>query len=194
MDNKENTYCIYIHINTINKKVYIGQTKLKPYSKRWGKEGAYYKECPYFWQAIQKYGWSAFTHNILEDNLSLEQANEKEKYYIQKYNATNLNYGYNLSEGGYNSKMTEETKKKISEALKGKKKTEETKKKISEHQHLKRKIKCIESQEIFDSITLAGQWAGLKNGNSILNFLAGKTQSAGKHPETNEKLHWEYVE
>lgn len=33
-------YCIYIHINKINNKVYIGQTSQFPPSKRWlGGEG-----------------------------------------------------------------------------------------------------------------------------------------------------------
>ena len=193
MKEKDNTYCIYIHTNKINKKVYIGQTKLKPYSKRWGKNGSYYSGCTYFYAAIQKYGWKNFEHNILEDNLTLTEANEKEKYYIQKYNSTDPNFGYNISKGGYNYIMSEDTKRKISEVCKGRKKSKQTKQKMSENQHLKRKIKCIETQEIFDSITSAGHWAGLTDGNSILNFLKGASKSAGKHPITKEKLHWEYI-
>lgn len=81
----------------------------------------------------------------------------KEQYYIKLYKSTNENFGYNLAVGGLNNNKTEEIKKKISKTLKGKPKSEEHKKNISKHQHLKRKIKCIETQEIFDSITLAGQ-------------------------------------
>ena len=192
MKNEKKNYCIYIHINTINQKVYIGQTKLQPYSKRWGKNGNYYKGCPYFWSAIQKYGWDNFEHNILEDNLSLEEANQKEKYYIQKYNSTNPNFGYNIFEGGYNHTMSNQTKEKISNTLKGIKRSEETKRKISEHQYLKRKIRCIETGQIFDSITEACKWANLKSHSSISNVLRGDSETAGKEPNTNKKLHWEY--
>lgn len=53
-----------------------------------------------------------------------------------------------------------------------------------------KKVRCIETGEVFDSITLAAEWAGVTSGISI--YLAGKQDSAGKHPETGEKLHWEY--
>ena len=93
-----NNYCIYIHRNKINNKVYIGQTCQKP-EKRWN-YGLGYKNSPYFFAAIQLYGWDNFSHEILETGLSLEQANEREQYYIEKYNSTNQKFGYNLNKGG----------------------------------------------------------------------------------------------
>lgn len=77
-------------------KSYIGQTI---YSKkiREGKDGKEYRECPVFYNAIQKYGIENFSYEILEecDNSLLD---EKEKYYIKKYDT--FNNGYNLTEGG----------------------------------------------------------------------------------------------
>lgn len=128
---KEKSYCIYIHINKINNKVYIGQTCQEP-EKRWGTQGSNYKRNPYFWSAIQKYGWENFEHNILERNLSLEEANEREQYWIKYYNSTNRNKGYNSQSGGNNYIMSEEQKKKISNALIGKPFSEEHKKNLSE--------------------------------------------------------------
>lgn len=91
-------YCIYLHRNKINGKVYIGQTCQKP-EKRWN-YGHGYKNCPRFYSAIVSYGWSNFEHIILENNLTSNEANEKEQYYIKKYNSQNPDLGYNLTEGG----------------------------------------------------------------------------------------------
>ena len=38
---EEKKYCIYMHKNTINGKVYVGQTCQKP-EDRWGKDGRNY--------------------------------------------------------------------------------------------------------------------------------------------------------
>ena len=78
------TYCIYKHILP-NQKVYIGQTC--DVKRRW-RACNYVGNC-FFYNAIQKYGWENITHEILEDNLTLEEANEKEKYYIALYQSTN---------------------------------------------------------------------------------------------------------
>ena len=42
--------------------------------QRW-QNGKHYKTCPYFYNAIEKYGWDNFEHIILQKNLSQEQAN-----------------------------------------------------------------------------------------------------------------------
>ena len=59
-------YCIYIHINKINNKVYIGQSH--NIQKRWMPSN--YKGCTKFYNAIKKYGWDNFQHKILIDNLT----------------------------------------------------------------------------------------------------------------------------
>ena len=85
-----------MHKNKINGKVYIGQTK-QSLKNRWS-NGYGYRECPKFWRAIQKYGWDNFEHIILEQGLTLDEANNKEQYYIKKYDA--IANGYNISIGG----------------------------------------------------------------------------------------------
>ena len=92
-------YIIYIYTNILNNKVYIGQTCLT-LEKRAGTNGKKYCKCKYFWNAIQKYGWQSFHSEILEDNLSKNEANEKEVLYISKFNSTNHSYGYNIKIGG----------------------------------------------------------------------------------------------
>ncbi len=93
-------YCIYLHRNKINNKVYIGQTKFgdNP-NKRW-QNGNGYKENISFYYDIQKYGWNNFEHIILENNLTLDESNKLEKQYISYYNSTNPSVGYNTMPGG----------------------------------------------------------------------------------------------
>ena len=113
----ESTYCVYMHKNKINGKIYIGQTCQNP-KQRW-REGEGYKSSSHFYSAIKKYGWSQFDHFILAENLTVEQANFLEMQYIKQFHSTDDNYGYNLQSGGKNYIMSEEHKKKISSALKG---------------------------------------------------------------------------
>lgn len=95
------TYLIYKHTNKINGKCYIGQTCQNP-EKRWCKHGSgYKKKQKKFWNAIEKYGWDNFTHDILYTGLTLEEANKLERELIKKYNS--IANGYNISEGGSNN-------------------------------------------------------------------------------------------
>lgn len=131
MEIKEKKWCVYIHTNKINGKKYVGQTCQDP-RKRWGKDGIGYKRNPYFWNAIQKYGWDSFTHEIIASNLTIDEANELEEKLIHSLDSMNPDCGYNMQSGGENRLHLEKTKQKIREAHKGKIVSEETKGKISE--------------------------------------------------------------
>ena len=138
MEIYNDTYCVYAHINKINGKIYVGQTCRKPES-RWGRDGSGYKEHPYFYHAIQKYGWNNFDHEIIASNLTKEEANNFEKLLIAKLNLLNHDRGYNLQEGGSSGRMLESTKQKLRELnsgenhpMYGKHLPESTKKKISD--------------------------------------------------------------
>ena len=90
-------YKVYVHVNKINGKIYIGQTK-QTLEQRY-KNG--YEHCRHFWNAIQKYGWDNFEHIILVDNLSLDMANILELVGIT-FNAYSLHY-YQVSLKSLNS-------------------------------------------------------------------------------------------
>ena len=129
-------YTVYQHKNKINNKSYFGITK-QEVEKRWGREGTNYKTSPYFYAAIQKYGWDNFEHIILFTNLTKDEACKKEQELIQSFNTMNRQFGYNSTSGGEAFTMNEETKQKISQALMGNKNglghvcSEEKKRKIS---------------------------------------------------------------
>ena len=111
-------YKVYIHYFP-NKKVYVGITKLQT-SDRW-RNGKGYKNQKFMYQAIQKYGWNNIKHEILFDNLSQEEAEQKERELIQKYKSNNAKYGYNIENGGNSKgKMSDSEKKKRSEKIRGK--------------------------------------------------------------------------
>jgi group I intron endonuclease len=128
-------YCLH---NSCNNKIYIGQT-VKSISKRMGSEGCGYRNCRHLYKALTKYGCENFYYEILVIAFSLEEANELEQYFIEKYDAANIDIGYNLKLGGANGKCSQETKDKISATLKdgkaywtGKHHSEETIKKLSD--------------------------------------------------------------
>ena len=63
-------YTVYKH-TAPNGKVYIGITS-HSIEGRWRKDGSGYKLNNHFWNAIQKYGWNNFKHEILFENLMKE--------------------------------------------------------------------------------------------------------------------------
>jgi group I intron endonuclease len=133
-------YIVYIHRNKINDKKYIGITK-RTTIERWGSNGQRYKRSnPYFYNAIEKYGWENFEHIIYAEGLSKNDACNIEIKLIKEYKTQEKEFGYNIESGGTSAHMSDETKQKISKALKGNKNgqgikcSEEKKKKISEAQ------------------------------------------------------------
>ena len=107
-------------------KVYIGQT-CQTLLERSKLDGSGYKKSVGFYNAIQKYGFDNFKKEILKDNLTSNEADYWEKYYIRKYNAMDKNYGCNCREGGSHGLWSDDIKRKISESHKGKHLTEDHK-------------------------------------------------------------------
>lgn len=110
----------YVYKHTFpNNKIYIGITAQDP-KRRWA-NGFGYKKQPYIYNAINKYGWNNIKHDILYSNLSKEEAENKEIELITKYKSNNVNFGYNVANGGnVIGTVSEKTKKQISKTLKGK--------------------------------------------------------------------------
>lgn len=60
--------------------------------------------------------------------------------------------------------------------------------------HMGKLVECIETGQLFPSTVEASKWAGLKSKSGVRECCVGIVKSAGKHPETGEKLHWRYHE
>ena len=52
-------------------------------------------------------------------------------------------------------------------------------------------VKCLETGEIFETFTAACNWCELKSTVCLTDYFNGKQGSAGQHPITKQKLHWE---
>ena len=112
-------YVVYRHIFPTGKS-YIGITCAVPYHRRW-RGGSGYCSQPKIYRALSKYGWDSVKHEILYENLSLDEANRLEQEAIAKYNS--VENGYNVSTGGggtFGIPCSEETKRKIGNANRGK--------------------------------------------------------------------------
>lgn len=108
---------IYLLTNNTNGKKYIGQTWADILESRAGNNGSAYKNSPYIFNAITKYGFENFSYELLEECDSQEEADLKEEFYIEKYQTRNPDIGYNIKNGGSHGKHSDESKLKISKSL-----------------------------------------------------------------------------
>lgn len=197
-------YCVYCHTNKTNGKKYIGLTCEKRPERRW-RNGKGYSYNDYFKNSIDLYGWDGFNHEIIKDNLTESEAKLLEKELIAKYNTTDRNFGYNLTEGGEGIcgyRHTPETRAKMSEERKGEKNsfygrhhTKETKK-INSERHKRENLseetlkKMSESHKgIFDGENnpmygMRGElspWWG-KHHREETKKKISESRMGGKHP------------
>ncbi len=166
---------IYKVTNKLNGKMYIGQTT-QALTERWWQ---HCNRCPsqqrwksYLYNAIQTHGEDAFTVEEIDRAESLEVLNIKEATYIKALNTLAPN-GYNLHIGGDARICHDETKKKISDTLKGRAftnrwtggnrapRTEAQKAHLSAkikgkpNVALYKRIECIETGVIYESVNAA---------------------------------------
>lgn len=118
-----NKYYVYVHKKaTDNSVFYVGRGKLKRKTSRQNRN--------LHWKHIvDKHG---FYVEIIEENLSLEESNEKEIYWIKKYRDDGLVLA-NIADGGggvSGRARTQEEKQRISKKLTGKPHSEEHKAKM----------------------------------------------------------------
>lgn len=121
--NKElKKYTVYCHTNKVNGKRYVGITCQTP-EKRWRNGNGYQGQI--FYNAIQKYGWEEFGHEILFTGLTKEEAEQKEIELIAKWKTKESAFGYNVSSGGESgnngAKCSINRRKLMSDRMKGSK-------------------------------------------------------------------------
>lgn len=127
-------YCIYRVTNCINGKTYIGQHRYEELDDDYMGSGVLLHK------AYKKYGIENFKKEIICKNVQYKETiDDMEKFYIKKERELNPFGCYNIADGGegFTGHHSEESRKKVSETLKGrpawnkgKHHSEETKKKI----------------------------------------------------------------
>lgn len=95
---------IYKVTNNMNGLKYVGLSRKDTLEERiyWYEKDIILKEKPNdIIKAMREFGFENFTFDILEDNITdLKTLNERERYWIQYYDTTNPEKGYNRDSGG----------------------------------------------------------------------------------------------
>ena len=229
-------YEVYLIESTETDKKYIGITT-KGYEQRFANHVWHSrksrKSCRALYAAINKYGASTFRVRLIDTAKNREDLCAKEIYYISKLNTLYPN-GYNLTLGGDAGSMSDDTKRMMSERLKGVPLSEHNKaglkrawedpeirkarveaikaamnrpevraqtserqkgvKKSKAHvQNLRKakakKIKCIETGEVFDAIVDAVSWIKSSTKYSKANHAKIIRALKGEH-YTAYGYHW----
>lgn len=106
---------IYKTTNIINGKIYIGQHKAEIFEPN-----KYIGSGTLLRYAINKYGKENFSNTLLFECFDQDELNKMEQYYINLYNSTDINIGYNIRFGGNEAPCPDYVKDKISKANKNK--------------------------------------------------------------------------
>lgn len=109
---------VYEITNNINSKKYVGFTK-QTVEERFN---GHCKSPYYIGNAIRKHGRENFTIKVLVENITKEEADKLEKYYIRELDTLAKNgKGYNIAEGGQGGNtfvgMSEEQKAAFSKTM-----------------------------------------------------------------------------
>lgn len=193
-------YVLYRHTSPSG-KVYIGIT-CNPTCKRWWR-GKGYRSNQYFTAAINKYGWDAFKHEIIRSGLTKEQAEIAEIAAIRHYKARDPRRGYNLAKGGKLSALSEESRKRVSEANIGRANpnrgtcnytrdykieiTREQVEKYIEANARKKAVLCVETGIVYRSVREAERQLHICHSG-----IARVCNGAARY-KTCGGYHWEYV-
>ena len=192
----DNIVCIYKITNTVTGDFYIGQTINFHNRIRCHKNNP----PPKMREDIKKYGWDAFKAEMVEE-CAVENLTEKERDYIKS-----LKPAYNTHPFDYT--ITEETRRKISEANTGRTHTEESCEKMSEkrlgvtlsddhkekcrqsslgNKSRSKAVICVETGKVYPNAKTAAADVGLKSASGITGVLRGAVVTAGGY-------HWQYAD
>lgn len=137
---------IYKTTNKINGKIYIGQDRFN--NPKYLGSGLKLK------RSIKKYGIENFDKSILEVCESKEILDEREKFWIAKYDSTNDAVGYNIANGGqggeilnWKQKIDNGINQKISKSKLGKNLSDDHKHSISKFWNDNKKLEQKEHKQ-----------------------------------------------
>ena len=167
---------IYKIENLVNGKIYIGQSK--QIRQRWTEHKKELRrnrhKNEYLQRAWNKYGEENFKHEVLE-LCSEDQLDERECYYIELLRTFDNDLGYNLtSGGGRRKKYSKSTREKL--RING----------TGENNPNSKKVICLETNKIYDSMAQAGKEYGIDYTNIYRCCIQQRYTTVG--------LHWMYLE
>lgn len=174
---------MYVHINKVNGKIYVGRTKQKP-EDRYGINGIHYLKQnqysgkylqPLFANAINKYGWDNFEHEVIASHLTEEEARNFEKLLIDMLRSNEKEFGYNMTEGGEDlSNLWPEERKRI----------HSNNRKIS--------VRCIELNQSFETLGQAVKATKISS-EEIQKCCWSREKKNRKGKRDKNGNHWEFI-
>lgn len=174
---------IYKITNTINNKIYIGQT-IRPVKQRFNRHinDAYNKiKDTHFCRALCKYGKDAFVLETIDSATSVDELTQKEQYWIKFYDSVNIGYNetYAISKCGGNTYVSK-TKPEL-DNIKEKIRIS----KLGRLNPMAKRIKRINLKtnviDYFDTVIECAKACGIQKGKtSITNRLSKKCISPFK--------------
>lgn len=184
---------IYAIKNADNGKIYVGQSKNISHRKSTHfydlKNNRHHNN---IMQMDYNKNPNAFSFEVL-CKCGETDLDDLEKYYINKYQSNNPEYGYNLEGGGITGHTTADTTRALrSEMQKGNKNmcgvklSDEWKEHLAQAQPHRKKIVCVETGIIYDSFADAARKTGL-NRTKIVSVCTGKRKTTGG-------LHFKYYD
>lgn len=203
-------FLLYKHTSPSG-KVYIGITSQSPETRWRGGKG--YISNPHFYNAILKYGWDNFRHEILAAGLTRDEACAMEQALIALHNSDDPSCGYNRTTGGDHTTFSAESRKKLSESHRGENNPNwgkpmsdaqrqkisaanrgrchgaEARRKMSEAKRAQvSSVLCVETGIIYTCATEAAEAVGTHKG-SITSCCKGRP-----HYNTAGGYHWRWAE
>lgn len=177
------TCSVYIHMNKINGKIYVGRTKQTP-EKRYGINGSNYLKQdkysgeylqPLFANAINKYRWDNFEHEVIASNLTEEESRNFEKLLIDVLRSNEKEFGYNMTEGGED----------LSNLW-----SEERKRKHSNNRRIS--VRCIELDQSFETLGQAVKATKISS-EEIQKCCWSREKKNRKGKKDKNGNHWEFI-
>lgn len=181
---------IYKTTDRTNGKIYVGKKHSETFlGESYLGSGKILKNC------IKVHGRQHFTVEMLDSADTLEELNQKERYYIKKYNSRDRSVGYNISEGGdgvigvqaWNKGQTvstnpklaksQQAKDNISKVLREKWKTE----KKSQKSGFKCGKRTAEQNKENSSRQLGKRWMYLSDGENIIKRSCVLSENINKY-------------
>lgn len=123
---------IYLIRNTLNGKVYVGQSVHVRIRWRQHRRCARQGHKSHLYDAIRKYGEDVFVHELLEA-CAPEQFDGREAYWMDQYDCRNPEKGYNLMPAGQCGRvMDAATRERLSLKMRGRKRDPEVVRRVAE--------------------------------------------------------------
>lgn len=190
---KEPICGIYKITCIVTGKIYIGQSvdcMKRAYAYSTMHRYEYGKKQRHLYNSIKKYGWENHTFEIIHE-CAKEELNLWERHFVKLLNSFGSELGMNLTDGGdAPTNVSEETKKRISESIKGEKNgfygrhhSDDTKEFLRKlHRGNKYALGSIRSQETKDKLRSAhlGKIASEKTKSKMRESHRGKKHDWNK--------------